>query len=171
MRALAAAFIKSAMKQNDCFESPASPPDEPKSLVPSLLSIAKSTRAFVALRLAEIDLHPGQDQLLDRLEANAPVSVSVLADKLSVRPSTVSKMLDRLIEKDLVRRVASDRDLRRTMIILTEAGQEAQNRVREIWNRLETDLENAMDPSHVKELCKALGEIDQILGQRLRRLR
>ncbi len=140
-------------------------------LVPSLLSIAKSTRAFLTILLAEIELHPGQDQLLDRLEADNPVNVSTLADLLAVRPSTVSKMLDRLIERGLVSRSANARDARRTMVHLTPAGLEAQRQVREIWLKLETDLTTALTPEDIAALDHSLYRAGDILAQRLRRLR
>jgi DNA-binding MarR family transcriptional regulator len=140
-------------------------------IVPSLLSIAKSTRAFLALLLAEIDLHPGQDQLLDRLDPNSPVSVSMLADQLFVRPSTVSKMLDRLIEKGLVARTANSRDARRTMVQLTPLGEKAQSSIRELWRRLENDLVSSLPADDVEALDRSLARTDELLTRKLRRLR
>ncbi|KQT64511.1 MULTISPECIES: MarR family winged helix-turn-helix transcriptional regulator [unclassified Aureimonas] len=139
--------------------------------MPTLLSIAKSTRAFLALLLAEIDLHPGQDQLLHRLEPGETVSVSMLADQLSVRPSTVSKMLDRLIEKELVVRAANNRDARRTMVALTARGEEVKEKVRTIWNRLEQELTAALQPDDINRLLGALEQVDDLLTVKLRRLR
>ncbi|KQT83069.1 MarR family transcriptional regulator [Aurantimonas sp. Leaf443] len=140
-------------------------------IVASLLSIAKSTRAFLALLLAEIDLHPGQDQLLDRLEPATPISVSALADALSVRPSTVSKMLDRLIDKGLVARESSSSDARRTMVRLTEEGVGVQLKVRQLWDRFETDLVSAIEAPELRDLDGALMRIGDLLSQKLRRLR
>ena len=141
------------------------------AIVPSLLSIAKSTRAFVALLLAEIDLHPGQDQLIDRLDAKRLVSVSALADELAVRPSTVSKMLDRLVEKDLLLRSSSDSDARRTMVGLTEKGEAAQQAIRAIWRRLELDLTAQLSPEDLGALGGSLARTETLLSQKLRRLR
>ncbi|MEX6507390.1 MarR family winged helix-turn-helix transcriptional regulator [Jiella sp. M17.18] len=140
-------------------------------IVPSLLSISKSTRAFLSLLLAEAGLHPGQDQLLDRLDIHNPVNVSTLADQLAVRPSTVSKMLDRLIDKGLVRRTASNSDARRTMVQLTAAGEQAQAEVRSIWRRLETDLTSTLSDEEVEVLDRSLVRAGDLLTQRLRRLR
>lgn len=140
-------------------------------LVPTLLSIAKSTRAFLALLLAEIELHPGQDQLLHRLQPGEAISVSMLADQLAVRPSTVSKMLDRLIEKQLVVRAANNRDARRTMVALTPRGEELKLQVRTIWSRLEHDLTASLQPSDVDRLLGALEQVDDLLTVKLRRLR
>ena len=140
-------------------------------IVLSLLSIAKSTRAFLTLVLSEIDLHPGQDQLLHRLEPESPVSVSALADQLAVRPSTVSKMLDRLIEKRLVVRAASNRDARRTMVMLTEEGEEAKRSVKLIWDRLEAELVASLNRDEVAKVTSALDQVDDLLSAKLRRLR
>lgn len=140
-------------------------------LVPALLSIAKSTRAFLALLLSEIDLHPGQDQLLNRLVSGDPVSVSMLADQLAVRPSTVSKMLDRLIEKGLVERATHSRDARRTMVTLTRQGESAQRSVKIIWDRLENELTSALSTGDVEKLMLALNQVDDLLSAKLRRLR
>ena len=140
-------------------------------IVPSLLSIAKSTRAFLTLLLAEVGLHPGQDQLLDCLDAGNPINVSTLADQLAVRPSTVSKMLDRLIEKGLVKRTASSSDARRTMVELTPIGEQAQAEVRAIWRRLELDLTHSLSPEELEILDRSLVRAGDLLTQRLRRLR
>lgn len=145
--------------------------DQSMVIVPSLLSIAKSTRAFLALLLAEVGLHPGQDQLLDRLDPANPASVSMLADQLSVRPSTISKMLDRLIDRGLVARSSNSRDARQTMVQLTPAGQEAQIAVREIWQRLEAELVASISPQDLPTLHRTLGHAGEILAQKLRRLR
>ncbi len=150
-----------------------SPPvaEDEAELVATLLSIAKSTRAFLALLLAQIDLHPGQDQLLVRLTPGEPVSVSALAEQLSVRPSTVSKMLDRLIEKNLVLRESNSRDARRTMVSLTSAGEAAKQRVRKLWLRLEAELGNSVEDSEREALLASLRQVDQLLTTKLRRLR
>ena len=143
----------------------------PPVIVPSLLSISKSTRAFLTLLLVEIELHPGQDQLLDRLEMENPVDVSTLADLLAVRPSTVSKMLDRLIERGLVSRSSNARDARSTMVHLTPEGLEAQRKVRDIWNKLEADLTSALTQDEIALLDDSLYRAGDILSQKLRRLR
>ncbi|MFD2238710.1 MarR family winged helix-turn-helix transcriptional regulator [Aureimonas populi] len=146
-------------------------PVQTGGVVPLLLTISKSTRAFLALLLAEIGLHPGQDQLLHRLTAGQAVSVSALADQLAVRPSTVSKMLDRLIEKKLVLRTTSSGDARRTMVLLTEEGATVRTAVLALWERLETELVATIPDGNRRELIGALAQVDTLLATRLRRLR
>lgn len=91
-----------------------SPEAIPGGLIPSLISITKCSRALLDLRLHEIGLNAGQDHLLMALEPNGdPVLVSHLADKVGVRASTASKMLDRLEHRELVRRGNDKKDLLR----------------------------------------------------------
>jgi len=144
---------------------------EEAGLVTSLLSISKSTRAFLSLLLVEIDLHSGQDQLLHRLTPGEPVSVSALADQLAVRPSTVSKMLDRLIEKQLVNRSSNASDARRTMVMLTPEGETVRTRVHMLWDRLEEELAGALPEADRAPLLQALRQVDNLLTAKLRRLR
>ncbi|WP_244630862.1 MarR family winged helix-turn-helix transcriptional regulator [Aureimonas sp. ME7] len=146
-------------------------PNGQVGLVQHLLSISKSTRAFLSLLLMELDLHPGQDQLLARVEPGVPISVSALADQLAVRPSTVSKMLDRLMEKKLVERASHREDARRTMVMLTPAGEALRRRVTELWDKLEVELSSAVPPEKREALLRSLGEADTLLSAKLRRLR
>ncbi|WP_188911664.1 MarR family winged helix-turn-helix transcriptional regulator [Aureimonas endophytica] len=136
-----------------------------------LLSIAKSSRAFLTLLLAEIGLHPGQDQLLQGLDPGEKVSVSVLAEQLAVRPSTVSKMLDRLIERDLVKRTANSQDARRTMVTLTAEGEKVRRDVQGIWDRLEAELKGSFGEAEFAEQIRMLEKVDMLLTAKLRRLR
>lgn len=144
---------------------------ETAELVPMLLSLAKSSRAFLTLLLAEIGLHPGQDQLLQSLAPGDTISVSVLADQLAVRPSTVSKMLDRLIERDLVKRTASSQDARRTLVTLTTEGVKAKRAVQGIWDRLEAELRSSFSEAEFEAQMQMLGKVDALLSTKLRRLR
>lgn len=140
-------------------------------LVRSLLSISKSTRAFLTLMLAEIDLHLGQDQLVAGLEPGRAISVSELADRIAVRPSTVSKMLDRLVDKNLVQRTVSSEDARRTMVVLTQAGLEIRPRVEAVWARLEKELAGAMTVEEADTLATAMNRMETLLATKLRRHR
>ncbi len=145
--------------------------EDPLPLVRALLSISKSTRAFLALLLSDIGLHLGQDQLIACLRHGEPMSVSTLADRIAVRPSTVSKMLDRLVEKGAVRRVVSEEDARRTMVLLTEEGAALKPRVAQVWARLESELSGGMTPEEAHAVKDAMARMDLLLAARLRRHR
>ena len=139
-------------------------------LVALLLSISKSTRALTGLKLAEMGFHNGQDELLLALDEEEPVSVSRLADELRVRPSTVSKMLDRLVGKGLMERMLDKRDARRTMVRITPAGLDARSELLEMRMLLEGEL-TAMLPEGSDAVTALLESVATLLSARLSRLR
>ena len=140
-------------------------------LVPVLLSLSKTTRALMGIRLVALGLHQGQDELLMALEVGKPASVSALSEKLFVRPSTVSKMLDRLCAKGLVERVTSPRDARLTLVCMTDSGDLVRAKVAQLWDTIEVELAGKLTPDARDSMMDALGIIDSIIGTRLMRLR
>lgn len=142
-------------------------------LVSRLLSIAKSTRALVGLKLGELGFHNGQDELLFALDEGAEISVSRLADELSVRPSTVSKMLDRLITLDMAERTSDGRDARRTMVRITPKGLDARSRLFGMREKLEAELTTSLsgDADAVADTLDTLDTLAERLKLRLARLR
>lgn len=140
------------------------------TFVPTLLSVAKQTRAIFGLKLSAAGFHNGQDQMLLALQPDCPTTVSHLADTLGVRPSTVSKMLDRLIEKGLLLRLADTHDARKTMVTITPAGMEAQRRIQKVWDAIAAEFSLSIGEGAetlTQELCK----LDRHLAAKLMRLR
>lgn len=138
--------------------------------VPTLLSVAKQTRAIFGLKLSAAGFHNGQDQMLLALQPDCPTTVSHLADTLGVRPSTVSKMLDRLIEKGLLARFADLRDARKTLVRITPAGIEAQRRIQSVWDAIAADFSVSIGDG-ADALTEELSKLDRHLASKLMRLR
>ena len=149
----------------------AMPSIDPVPIVSRLLSISKLTRAMLGLKLAEIDLCAGQDQLLAVFNDTSRASISTLANAVSVRPSTVSKMVDRLIEKGLMQRLRDPNDARTTLVELTPLGYHQQRLVASIWHALELDLTKALHSRDIDSLRKELERVDGLLASRMARLR
>lgn len=140
-------------------------------LLDKLLVIAKASRALLGVQLAEIGLNVGQDQMIVLLSPNNPSKVGAVADALNVRPSTVSKMADRLRAMGLVEKVSVDIDARCTELRLTQAGEQKKLEVQTCWETLETNLVRAHPAVDGPELRQSLEEIEIILRARLSRLR
>lgn len=138
-------------------------------LIQPLLSVAKSVRQLVGLKLAAVEVMVGQDQFLLLFADGAPRSVLEIADALSVRASTVSKMTDILERKGWVTRWPDSQDARRVLLRLTEAGQAAADRVRVVEAALEAELMDGLGHDH--HLLAPLAHLDRVLTKRLRRLR
>ncbi len=142
--------------------------DSPLTLA---LATSQALRALVGLKLAELGLASGQDRLLMALAEHERLSVSVLADELNVRPSTVSKMMDRLAARGFTQRVPDTLDARRIYVQLTPDGRDICDRLRTLWNDIDTELSADLSPSDVSRILEGLTLLNDRVGQRLRRLR
>ena len=156
--------------QDTVHSSAASDGDVHPDIVQSLLSIAKSTRALFGLRLAELGLSNGQDEMLLALDEVEPISVTALAEKLSVRPSTVSKALDRLVSRGMAQRYYYETDARQTLVRITPEGVDVRKRVTEMRENLEAEL-NAALAADDGRTAVALRITSACLQAKLRRLR
>lgn len=146
---------------------PASIP-EPE-ILPPLFSIAKTVRQLVSLKLADIEMAAGQEQLLLCFEDDETFSISRIADRLSVRASTISKMTDILERKGWVGRHSDGKDARRVLVQLTARGQQKRDVVRTLQEELDAELWHLLGKDD--EIIPALAKLDAVLNQRLRRLR
>jgi DNA-binding MarR family transcriptional regulator len=144
--------------------------DSSPALLDRLLSISKSVRAVTGLELSAIGLDVGQDQFLHVIDSRL-LSTCEVARILNVRPSTVSKMADRLVAKGLIERQGDQRDFRRTLLCLTPEGTKKRRQVHEVWSRIETHLEKC-DPSiREAKVDAVLDVVDAALAKQLMRIR
>ena len=125
----------------------------------------------MTIKLAEIDIKPGQDQLLMQLDPSQPVSVGSLATSLSVRASTVSKMVDRLERKGLLHRLSDGTDHRRALVRTSAEGIRAQTAILRVWEELDAELARDLRADDVGTIAVSLKTIDKTLKARLDRLR
>jgi DNA-binding MarR family transcriptional regulator len=139
-------------------------------LVPALLAISKSMRALRGIRLAELGFANGQDELLMAIPPSG-LAVNEIADALMIRPSTVSKMGDRLVDKGLMERAPDPKDKRLTIMKLTSAGFGAREQVTAAQADLELELAKTMDEATLEAQQACLKDCAEMLKGRLRRLR
>jgi DNA-binding MarR family transcriptional regulator len=71
-------------------------------------------------RLRSLELTPRHLSLLSMLLLDGPLTVSQLAERLSVAPTTVSLIVGELTQKDVLRRRADEADRRRRIVDLTD---------------------------------------------------
>ena len=103
------------------------------------------THKFMNRLLREYDVSPMQCRTLTFLhDAPGEVNQKTLERYLMVKPSTVNGIVDRLEEKELLRRTASKTDGRCRILELTEQGMQFYDRftavVRQVNQRLERNF-------------------------------
>ena len=86
------------------------------------------------------------------LHRHGPLGVKEIADRLGVEQSTASRQIRPLEEHALVRRDVDPRDGRAVLLGLTEAGEEARERVRQLWLRDIATVWRDWDPEERERL-------------------
>ncbi|GAA3410421.1 MarR family winged helix-turn-helix transcriptional regulator [Paenibacillus hodogayensis] len=82
------------------------------------------------LSLKDQDVHPGQPPLLFALSRNDGLRQNELAEKMLVKPATVTVMLNRMVKNGLVERRTDPQDQRVSRVYLTDKGRSAVKEVR-----------------------------------------
>lgn len=135
-----------------------------KSITFRLAQTARAARGRSGSHLVRIGLHPGQDSVLKALAEQDGLSMSQLAQTLSVQPPTVTKMVSRLAAQGYVERRASKGDGRQAHVFLTQQGSETIADIDRGWKRLEREALVGIDEKDVKRLRKMLRQIEKNLS-------
>jgi DNA-binding MarR family transcriptional regulator len=91
--------------------------------------IGRLARQLNASSTAE-GLTPSQASVLGLVVFRGPLSLSELADLEGLHPTMLSRVVGRLQELELIRRIPDPADLRSASVTSTEAGQEVDRRVK-----------------------------------------
>lgn len=121
--------------------APITPRDD---LVDALLSASRAMVALAARSLANLDAEVTlpQYRALVVLASRGPQRVVDISAELGVNPSTGTRMCDRLVRKDLIRRYRSASDRREVRLTLTAAG---RHLVHEVTRRRRAELVRMVD--------------------------
>lgn len=125
----------------------------------ALTLAARRHRTRTALRLQEIGLFPGQEQVLRLLSLDDGRTMSALADALSIRPPTASKMIARLAAQGLVERKPNAVDARIVSVHLTADGRARAATLDTIAAQIEAEVLKGLDGKDEKRLRKLLRKI------------
>lgn len=89
--------------------------------------------------LDEIGIYHGQPPMLFILNKKDGQSQKELADRLNVKPSTITVMLGRMEKSGLVERRQDDEDQRVSRVYITEEGKNVCEKAKEVMKNLEEE--------------------------------
>jgi DNA-binding MarR family transcriptional regulator len=128
--------------------------------------IAIARTADVVTRRADRVLEPhgvtGQQYNVLRILRGArgkPLRTLEVGERMVQRTPGVTRLIDRLEAKGLVRREACPHDRRVVYCVITDAGLDLLSRTDELVNRLEQELAAAVSPEHLAALIDGLARI------------
>lgn len=107
---------------------------DPKSpgtpLMALMASVMRQHHYNSHLMLKDQDVHPGQPPVLFELSRNDGLRQSELAERMRIKPATVTVMLNRMVKNGHVERRTDPNDHRVSRVYLTDKGRAAVDEVR-----------------------------------------
>lgn len=107
-------------------------------------------------RLGEFDLSMAQLKVLFALSCSGPLTVSEVAERLSITSPTASHLIDRLVHLGLVRRREDERDRRRTVVELSASGEDFLRQLRQGNEQYWRELLNQLDFVDLRALLQGV---------------
>ena len=133
-------------------------------------AVILGTRALVgvaARSLAEVsdDVSLAQYRVLVLIDGLGPQMMGELADRLGVKPSTVTRVCDVLVTKRLIRRGPASDNRRTVSAELTARGKKLVAQVTEGRRRLIAQALGQMEPDGRRRLALGLAEFAEAAGE------
>ncbi len=130
-----------------------------------LILASRLHRVRIGEKLQALGLFPGQEQVLEALAATDGMPMGELAERLSVRPPTVSKTIARLSAQGLVRRAAVGGDGRLVRVEITPEGREKVEAFRHMLAEVEDEMLSDLDGKEARRLRKLLKKVARTLAE------
>ncbi len=140
---------------------------ERKKNRPAVVSVqltltARAVRNALSHSLSQRGLYPGQDAVLIAIaEEKDGISLRDLAERLAVRPPTVTKTMTRLSAQGIVERRPSRKDARQSFVHLTDKGLGLVSEVRAARAGVEKRALKGVKAKDARRLRKLLRRIER----------
>jgi DNA-binding MarR family transcriptional regulator len=136
-----------------------------RATVMRLQSAARLTRTALAARLLAHGLYAGQEQIIMALADEDGQTPGQLAQRLGVRPPTITKTINRLQVQGFLTKQASETDARQAHVHLAEPGREAIRSIEKTLKKTEKQALKGLDKKDQKLLSKLLSRIESNLSE------
>ena len=103
-------------------------------------------------RLRAVGIPIEQMRVLEALGPGVPLPMGTLATRALVEPTTLTKMIDRMVADGMVMRLLDPGDRRRVLIALASAGEAALTRLNRIAASQEARLKKRLPETRLAEL-------------------
>lgn len=130
-----------------------------------LQSIAIQTRKRYTQALREIGLHIGQELALAHLWEQDGITQSQLKHKTGSEASTISNMLRKLEQDEIIYRKPDDTDHRISNVYLTEKGRQLEEPVHRIWREHEETMFSGLMPEELLLMRRMLLQMKENLAE------
>lgn len=97
--------------------------------------------------------------VLEQLWIEDNLSLGLLANKTHKDPASISRIIEGMAKKGLVKKVKNANDSRFSNVVLTKKGAELQAKIQPIVDEFFTEATRGLNPIEVKELVRMLEHV------------
>jgi DNA-binding MarR family transcriptional regulator len=133
--------------------------DLKRQLVAQLVESSRLLRNYIDHRAKERGTTRAQWIVLFRLRQQEGLSQVDLAEVLELQPISLVRLLDRLVEHDLLERRHNPKDRRANRLFLTEKGRQLVDDLDGLRDAIATDVLESISEEAIKSSLAALREI------------
>jgi DNA-binding MarR family transcriptional regulator len=136
-------------------------------VIDAVLTASRVLVAVAARSLADAaeEVTLTQYRTLVVLASRGPQNLAGLAEAVGVTPATATRMCDRLVRKDLIRRRTERDDRRQLRVVLTENGRALVDAVTDRRRREIERIVSEIPPEEQVVLVQALGRLATAAGE------
>lgn len=124
-----------------------------------LRSAARAVTQIYEAKLAEVDLTAGQFSTLVAIARQEGVTVSILAERLGMDRTTVTRALSPLERRKIVRIGASTKDSRAKAVFLEQVGRELLEKAIPIWTEAQARVTANLDDGQWETLKEDISRL------------
>ncbi|MCD5322166.1 MULTISPECIES: MarR family winged helix-turn-helix transcriptional regulator [Pontibacillus] len=114
--------------------------------------------------LSELGLTSSKAEVLSVLQQNGPLSLKQLGSLLICETGSPSRLIQRLVEEDLIERTPNPNDSRSTILQLTEIGREKSERVTLVEDQIHEKVSDQLNEKELQEANALMGKLLKGLG-------
>ncbi|EHL79407.1 MULTISPECIES: MarR family winged helix-turn-helix transcriptional regulator [Bacillus] len=130
-----------------------------------MVSISKKLRPLIEKKMQPFGITGPQYHIMKMLKREGPARATQLADMMNVKPSAITVIIDRLIERGLVERCHSDTDRRVVMMQLTKAGEELVETVSVSFSQLMGTFFSHFSNAELMTFYQLYKKLDQVIDE------
>jgi DNA-binding MarR family transcriptional regulator len=135
-------------------------PVENAKLLAMLQSTARVGRTIIARQLLSTGLYAGQESVMELLAAEDGQTPGQIAEKLGVKPPTITKTITRLQEQNFVERRGSGDDARLIRVSLTDEGRAILEAMHQAIDEVELIALAGLKKKDRRHLARSLARIE-----------
>jgi len=127
-----------------------------REFLSKLIETSRHLRHFVDRRAQRLGLTGAQLRLLSKVRRQEGATQAALANQMELRPISLSALIDKLAQQDLVERRADRSDRRLNRVYLTPAGRELARKFEGFREEVAHDLLSNVDEAAIDAALEVL---------------